>query len=450
MSDVVYVDTAAGPNYTWASASFTWGSAAAGKNWSTAYPAVYALGVAVALGLSESRVNQTVKGISEPVGFTDGAVKDLLLSRSETFSFSETYADLISFVLHFLEGLALADSEGKELDLQKGELLGWTDQLAQNASKSASEVFGVSDIRMLDSVKTLTEPVSFFEAASRSIQKDASEILGFSDGTRSQIEKTFFEALGFAETYTDLIEYLISVSESLAISSAPQKELTKPLSESFALIDARVNQLVKGIPEALAIGELLGRTVDYRRNLSEGLNLGDSIAKALAISLPEALAIADQYRRRANGVISDMVISRLAITEQDFRDILDAGHPPGYSNFRDFISGDYTYQRALFRAILETDNADRGYINGLRVTVDVPDVFDRGTAQISDASAGIYVAFTRTFHIAPEVTLTHKGGTVVATPKIIGSITKSGFTAVLETSAGTRVAGSFIWVAQGY
>lgn len=450
MSDVVSVDTAAGPSYTWASASFTWGSAAAGKNWSTAYPAVYALGVAVALGLSESRGNQTVKGISEPVGFTDGAVKDLLLSRSETFSFSETYADLTSFVLHFLEGLALADSEGKELDLQRGELLGWTDQLAQDAFKSVSEAIGVADIRMLDSVKGFSEPLTFLEAASRSIQKNASEILGFSDGTHSEIEKTFFEALGFAETYTDLIEYLISVSESLAISSAPQKELTKPLSDSFALIDARVNQLVKGIPEALAIGELLGRTVDYRRNLSEGLSFGDSIAKALAISLPEALAVADQYRRRANGVISDMVISRLAITEQDFRDILDAGHPPGYSNFRDFISGDYTYQRALFRAILETDNADRGYINGLRVTVDVPDVFDRGTAQISDASAGIYVAFTRTFHIAPEVTLTHKGGTVVATPRIVGSITKSGFTAVLETSAGTRVAGSFTWVAQGY
>jgi len=450
VSDVVSVDTAAGPSYTWASASFTWGSAAAGKNWSTAYPAVYALGVAVALGLSESRTNEAIKGISEPVGFTDGAVKDVLLSRSETLSLAETYADLISFVLHFLEGLALADSEGKELDIQRGELLGWTDQLTQDASKSVSEVFGVSDIRMLDSVKGLSEPLTFLEAASRSIQKDASEILGFSDGTRSEIEKTLSEALGFAETYTDLIEYLISVSESLSISSAPQKELTKPLAESFTLIDARVNQLIKRIPEALAIGELLGRTVDYRRNLSEGLNFGDSIAKALAISLPEALAIADQYRRRANGVISDMVISRLAITEQDFRDILDAGHPPGYSNFRDFISGDYTYQRALFRAILETDNADRGYINGLRVTVDVPDVFDRGTAQISDASAGIYVAFTRTFHIAPEVTLTHKGGAVVATPRIIGSITKSGFTAVLETSAGTRVAGSFTWVAQGY
>jgi len=396
VTDVVSVDTAAGPSYTWASASFTWGSAAAGKNWGTAYPAVYALGVAVALGFSEFRTNGSIKGLSDPIGFADGDVRDFLLSQSETFAFSETYADLISYIVHFLESLP------------------------------------------------------FTETAPRSFQKEANEAIEFVESAHEQFQKWFYEALGFAETYTDLIDYLISVSESLAIASTPQKSVEKPVPEFFAISDARVNQIVKGIPEALAVGELLGRTVDYRRSLTEGFNFGDAMAKALAISLPEALAIADQYRRRANGVISDIVISRLEITEQDFRDILDAGHPPGYSNFRDFISGDYTYQRALFRAILETDNADRGYINGLRVTVDVPDVFDRGTAQITDASNGVYVPFSRAFHISPEVTLTHKGGTVVATPRIVGSITKSGFTAVLENSAGTRVAGSFTWVAQGY
>lgn len=450
MTDVVSVDTAAGPSYTWASASFTWASAAAGKNWGTAYPAVYALGVAVALGIAESRVNDAVKGLSEPLGLVDGSAKNLLLTRSEAFAFAETYADLISYVVHFLEGLSLTDAEKKELEIQRGELLGWDDQLAQDTSKGISESIGLSDGQTLNSIKNLAESVVLLEAASRLLQKNAGETLGLTDATQGQIEKVFSEALEFAETYTDLIDYLISVSESLAIASTPQKSVEKPVPEFFAVSDARVNQIVKGIPEALAVGELLGRTVDYRRNLTEGFNFGDAMAKALAISLPEALAIADQYRRRANGVISDMVISRLEITEQDFRDILDAGHPPGYSNFRDFISGDYTYQRALFRAILETDNADRGYINGLRVTVDVPDVFDRGTAQITDASNGVYVSFSRAFHISPEVTLTHKGGTVVATPRIVGSITKSGFTAVLENSAGTRVAGSFTWVAQGY
>ncbi|MFZ2736873.1 MAG: hypothetical protein WBI20_05330 [Burkholderiaceae bacterium] len=125
-------------------------------------------------------------------------------------------------------------------------------------------------------------------------------------------------------------------------------------------------------------------------------------------------------------------------------------HPPGYTDFRDFIQGDHTYRRALFRAILKSQNSDRGFIDGLRVTVDVPDVFDRGSVQITDAVNGIAVGFTRAFRIAPEVTITHKGGTVVAVPKLLGAVTTTGFTAVLENSSGTRVAGAFTWIAQGY
>jgi len=78
-------------------------------------------------------------------------------------------------------------------------------------------------------------------------------------------------------------------------------------------------------------------------------------------------------------VISDMIVGTTEITEQDFAAIVEAGHPPGYTDFRDFIQGDYTYRRALFRAVLNSRNSDRGFIDALRVTVDVPDIFDRGT-----------------------------------------------------------------------
>lgn len=112
--------------------------------------------------------------------------------------------------------------------------------------------------------------------------------------------------------------------------------------------------------------------------------------------------------------------------------------------------GGYTYQRALFRAILTSSNADRGYIDGLRVTVDVPDVFDRGTAQVVTAASGVAVVFARQFRVAPEVTLTFKGGTTIAVPRILGSVSITGFTAVLENTSGTRVTGAISWVAQGY
>jgi hypothetical protein len=162
------------------------------------------------------------------------------------------------------------------------------------------------------------------------------------------------------------------------------------------------------------------------------------------------LALAEQYRRHANGVISDMIVGTTEITEQDFAAIVEAGHPPGYTDFRDFIQGDYTYRRALFRAVLNSRNSDRGFIDALRVTVDVPDVFDRGTTQITDAAAGAAIYFSRSFRVAPEVTMTHKGGTAVAIPRLLGAVTTTGFTAVLENSSGTRVTGSFTWIAQGY
>ncbi|CAN1541624.1 hypothetical protein MCEMAEM4_01800 [Burkholderiaceae bacterium] len=145
-----------------------------------------------------------------------------------------------------------------------------------------------------------------------------------------------------------------------------------------------------------------------------------------------------------------MIVASTEITEQDFMDILESGHPPGYTNFRDFIQGDYTYQRALFRAVITSNNADRGYIDGLRVTVDVPDVFDRGTAQVVNAANGVFVGFSRMFRVSPEVTLTFKGGTTVAVPRILGSVSTAGFTAVLENTTGVRVTGAISWVAQGY
>jgi hypothetical protein len=145
-----------------------------------------------------------------------------------------------------------------------------------------------------------------------------------------------------------------------------------------------------------------------------------------------------------------MIVSSSEITEDDFASIVEAGHPPGYTDFRDFIQGDYSYRRALYRAIISSRNSDRGFIDALRVTVDVPDIFDRGTAQITDATAGATITFTRSFRVPPEVTMTHKGGTAVAIPRLLGAITTGGFSAILENSAGTRVTGSFTWIAQGY
>ena len=396
MAETVNVSSTPGANYTWASGKFAWSSATAGKNWTAAYPAVYALSVATDLSFAELVQKLGIKSNSESLTFSDKSSRALALNKYENLNFVETYTDLIAFVLRFVESLT------------------FTEKYARTGTKAVFETFQVGE------------------------------------GLARQLVLRKYETLALAETYTDLIAYILRVSESLSFSEKPSKGMTKPQVENFRLSDALVKSQVKQVSEAFSLAEALGRTVAYRRAINEDFAIGEAIRRAQTLKLSEAFSLAEQYRRRANGVISDMIVANTEITEQDFMDILESGHPPGYTNFRDFIQGDYTYQRALFRAILTSSNADRGYIDGLRVTVDVPDVFDRGTAQVVTASSGVAVVFVRTFRVSPEVTLTFKGGTTVAIPRILGSVTTAGFTAILENTSGARVTGAISWVAQGY
>ena len=396
MAETVNVSSSPGPNYSWSSGTFTWGSATAGKNWSTAYPAVYALSVATDLSFAELVQKLGIKRSSETLAFAEKPRRAVTLSKFETLNFVETYTDLIAFVLRFVESLTFSE------------------KYARSGTKAVFEVFQVAE------------------------------------GLARQLALRKYETLALAETYTDLIAYILRVAENLSFAEKSAKAMTKPQGESFGMSDALARSQVKRVAEAFSFAESLGRTVAYRLAISEGFAIAEALRRAQTLKLSEALGLAEQYRRRANGVISDMIVASTEITEQDFAAIVEAGHPPGYTDFRDFIQGDYTYRRALFRAVLNSRNSDRGFIDALRVTVDVPDIFDRGTAQITDAAAGAVIYFSRSFRVAPEVTMTHKGGTAVAIPRLLGSVTTTGFTAILENSSGTRVTGSFTWIAQGY
>jgi hypothetical protein len=396
MAETVNVASSPGANYTWTNGKFVWSSATAGKNWTSAYPAVYTLNVATDLSFSELSQKLGIKQNFETFGFAEKQGKSVVLNKFEVMGFVETYTDLIAFVLRFVESLAL------------------------------SEKYGLSNTKQV------------FEA------------FQVNEGLARQITMRKFETLALAETYTDLIAFILRVGESFSFVETPSKSVIKPQSESFGFTEGLSKSQIKRVSESFVFAEVFGRTVAYRKSISEGFTIGEALRRAQTLKLAEALNLAEQYRRRANGVISDMIVGSTEITEQDFMEILESGHPPGYTNFRDFIQGDYTYQRALFRAILTSSNADRGYIDGLRVTVDVPDVFDRGTAQVSNAANGVTVYFSRQFRVAPEVTLTFKGGTTVAVPRILGAVSITGFTAVLENTSGTRVTGAISWVAQGY
>jgi hypothetical protein len=449
MPDVVTVAESQGQRYTWGTGGFTWTSASAGKSWDTAYPAVYAFAVAVSLAMLENASRQTIKPSSEALGFTEANRRSMALAKTETVEFAETYSDLIAYVLRWIESIAFVDNLSQANKKNITETFSAAEVLAQFLTKGFTSAFSWGEHLARQSTVHSSEVLSVSGLHTRQPTKAISEAFGISEAMSRQISKAVIEAIGFAETYADLIAYILRVTENIGLADSSAKQTLKPLTEDFTANDLASLGLVKRIAEAVAMAEAFGRTVAYRKALSEGMAVNDAIKRSLRLSTHEALLLAEQYRRHANGVISDMIISSSEITEEDFLNIVDNGHPPGYTNFRDFIQGDYTYQRALFRAILKSSNADRGYIDALRLTVDVPDIFDRGVAEVTNAAAGVSVQFYRTFRFTPQVTITHKGGTTTAIPRLLGTPSTTGFAAVLEDKTGARVTGSFSWLAQG-
>lgn len=450
MAETVTVTESQGPRYTWANASFTWASASAGKSWLTAYPAVYVVAVAATLAWGEATGRRHGKRLAEGVSLAEERRHQAALQKAESLGFADTYYDLIAYVLRWVESLGVAESVSKVGRKSVHENLLTLDSLARSVTKAAQEGLPVTEGLARRVLQEHGESLLVASSSARVASKAFAERVGLTDGLEQGFSKRVAEALNFAETYYDLIAFILRIGEGLALSDQASRKLQKPVAEALSTSDQLSRQSVKQVVQALAFAENLGRTVAYKRLLHEGLGVSDALRRAMRLAAHEALALAEQYRRHANGVISDMIVASTEITEADFANIVEAGHPPGYTDFRDFIQGDYAYQKALFRAILKSRNSDRGFIDALRVTVDVPDVFDRGTVQITDAQAGAVIGFSRTFRVPPEVTMTHKGGTVVAIPRLSSAITRTGFTAVLENTAGTRVTGTFTWIAQGY
>jgi hypothetical protein len=450
MAETVTVAESQGPRYTWANASFTWASASAGKSWLTAYPAVYVVAVAATLAWGEATGRRYGKRLAEGVSLAEERRHQAVLQKAESLGFADTYYDLIAYVLRWIESLCVSESVSKAGRKSVHENLQTLDYMARSVTKAVQEGLPVNESLSRRVLQKHGESLPMASASARRASKAFAEGVVLTDRLDQGFSKRVSEVLNFAATYYDLIAFILRIGEGLAVSDQASRQLQKPVSEALSTNDQLTRQSVKQVAEGLAFAENLGRTVAYKRLLQEGLGVSDALRRAMRLAAHEVLALAEQYRRHANGVISDMIVASTEITEADFANIVEAGHPPGYTDFRDFIQGDYTYQKALFRAILKSRNSDRGFIDALRVTVDVPDVFDRGTVQITNALAGAVIGFSRTFRVPPEVTMTHKGGTVVAIPRLSSAVTRTGFTAVLENTAGTRVTGTFTWIAQGY
>lgn len=295
----------------------------------------------------------------------------------------------------------------------------WSDSFVSRFVLTASEDFGVGEAESNNETRNIKGRVEFSESAT---------LISREDGR-------------------------IEVLERLPFVGHLGKALHQNFAEQFAIVGGKVVKKPAIVELAnIGLGDEFDRAAKYKQVLREALALNELPIKRYRAKFAEAIDVYDEYLRRGNAVISDMTFFTGAFSDLDFKNAVDVGAPPGYDQFRDFIQGDYEYQEALYRTVMESINDDRAILTTMRLDIDVPDVFDRGRGSITpaQASAGIGVVFERRFHVVPEITVTMRGGTIVAIPHVV-SATTNGFTVkLLNPSNGEGVAGDFTWAAHGY
>lgn len=156
-----------------------------------------------------------------------------------------------------------------------------------------------------------------------------------------------------------------------------------------------------------------------------------------------------KIRITMSAVVSDIVIRSKELSFSDFEQNVKTGSVYGYENFKPFLEGDYEYQKCLYKCVLTSGNvSSQTRIRTLKVTIDVPDVVDKGSVVTSGVDM-VRVYFNRRFYSVPSVTATLISGTVLGTPNV-DNVTTKYFDVELLSSADARLVGELNWQAIGY
>jgi hypothetical protein len=266
------------------------------------------------------------------------------------------------------------------------------------------------------------------------------------DNSSRQFGGKISEVINVAEVYFDYIGFILKVIESILTVDTPQKHITDVQHDTFSTDDATHNNPGMVSSDALHLADTAPETTSsFVRTFSDTLATIDMLAKQSNIKWSEVMNLMADILRNANAVISDIVFQTGDMTLDDF---VALAAPAGYEQFRDFISGDLQYQKALVKIILEAGiTTGRPMIDEWKLTVDAEDIPDRGTASVAAATTRVY--FNRSYYQVPEVSVTVKGGIgEVPTPRIV-EVTRTYFDVELVDKTGALVAGTISWASLG-
>ena len=193
--------------------------------------------------------------------------------------------------------------------------------------------------------------------------------------------------------------------------------------------------------------------VIFTKKFDIGLGLDANFPKDIDKPLNSYLGLGALKVGNAGQVIGDIRFYDTVLNETNYDSTIT---PYGYGKWKEMVTGDYIYTKALCKYSMQASlNADRPNTRVYLHKVDVPDVVDRGTVELTKDNQPLWVKFSkeevRKFHIVPELNVSIKSYSGVDTPPIVipYNTTTEGFYVTMK-SGGEFVEGSITYAARGY
>lgn len=189
----------------------------------------------------------------------------------------------------------------------------------------------------------------------------------------------------------------------------------------------------------------------FIRNFNINVNIDTTVVNNFTKNVPINLDVGFLKVSNAGQVIGDIRFYNKVLNETNWDETIT---PFGYGKWKELITGDYIYQKCLCKFVMQASlNADRPNARTYIHKIDVPDVTDRGTIELTESNQPYEVEFNsdRFFHQVPEVNVTLKSYSGVSgMPTIIVyDITTKGFKVTMKLDSDF-VEGSVTYAARGY
>lgn len=350
--------------------------------------------------------------------------------------------------IHFDENAA------KNATKQLRDAFGFNEHVAKTVGRNAYESFIVSDSKIEKDLSFhLAEKLAFKETPSKTPTKELTD--GF--GIRDQAPVKYIEHVPQERlTTSDVIRFdgTLEIHESVSVKDKALKTPMKEIPyEAFGVRDSAPVKYVECAPmERLNVADVMDRQITFKRVYDEAFRFNEAQNSLIGLNKYEEYRLYDAILRPVNGVVSDILFQQGGWDTASVREMMLKGKHVGYERFKTFLCGDYEYDKALFRTTISAESSDRAVLEQFRISVDVPDLVDRGADEVLYKTRDKQINFNKSYHVAPEVTITMRSG-VAGEPivPVVVTVNEKFFTMYLMNAiTGERTTGTFVWSAVGY